>query len=66
MFHTLGDCTQVAATFPNGKPKAKIVRKTGGNIPACLTVVRTLSRGLEKEPLVLEVLFGGGGVGDCM
>lgn len=40
------------------------LRNPESNVPACLTIIRTLSRGLEKEPLVLEVLFWGSGVGD--
>ena len=40
------------------------LRNAESNVPACLTVIGTLSRSLEKEPLVLEVLFRGSGVGD--
>lgn len=36
------------------------------NVPRCLTVVRPLPRGLEKKPLVLNILLGRRGVGDGM
>ena len=44
----------------------QIFRKRGRKVPACLTVIRTLSRGLEKEPLVLEIFLGGRGVRERM
>ena len=42
------------------------IQEKKGKIPACLTVIRTLSRGLEKEPLFLEILLGGTGVRECV
>ena len=43
-----------------------ILRKRGRKVPACLTVIRALSRGLEKQPLVLEIFLGSRGVRECV
>ena len=51
-----------STTLSRSDSRMTNIQEQRGKVPACLTVIRTLSRGLEKEPLVLEIFFGGRGV----
>ena len=54
--------SSLRATTLQKRSEENNIQEERGRVPACLTVIRTLSRGLEKEPLVLEIFLGGRGV----